>query len=557
MVGTRKYADLADLGLGPDGKPMLDSDAPEVDRAAFGFRTRQTTSPPDSTENIVQEFVTIPLDHFGNGAGTFENRFWVAESGYKPGGPVFIYDVGEANAENSALTRLKNGTSFFKQIVDQFGGIGIVWEHRFYGISTPEPINLQTQPKAFKYHNTMQALADVPYFARNFSRPNINADLTPGSTPWIFIGGSYPGMRAAFMRKFYPETIFASYASSAPVQASTDMSFYFEPVYRGLNHYGWGNCTSDIKAAIKYIDRAMLSPRKAAAIKRQFLGRGAENNSNAVFADALSTIFWYWQSYGVEYLLRDFCDHIATDPKTGKTSPAQGWAPSKGPEFVLQQWATWRDFATNVNDFLETNCEGQTRPDVNPALLPDCDLNRQFTDPASIAWTWQYCTEWGFLQSANLGPNQIVSSWNSLQHQKDICHRQFPTGRRSGLLPEWPRTAETNRKFGGWDIRPSNTYWSGGEFDPWRTLSPLSSEPFAPRVQEIQSIPACGATTSRNKIFGYNIANAQHCYDFRTTFAPGAVSRKYFTDALSQWLECFDGGDLGEYDRVRKTMRSS
>jgi hypothetical protein len=82
-------------------------------------------------------------------------------------------------------------------------------------------------------------------------------------------------------------------------------------------------------------------------------------------------------------------------------------------------------------------------------------------------------------------------------------------------------------------------YWSGGEFDPWRTLSPLSAEPFAPRVQAVTTAPKCGQETAQSQVFGYTMPDAQHCYDFRTTFAPGAVSRKYFTDALTGWLKCY------------------
>lgn len=144
----------------------------------------------------------------------------------------------------------------------------------------------------------------------------------------------------------------------------------------------------------------------------------------------------------------------------------------------------------------------------------------------------------GYFQSANLGPTQLVSKYNSLAHQRDICHRQFPTAPKS-LLPDWPNTAATNRVFGGWDLRPSQVYWSGGEFDPWRTLSPLSSEPEAPQPDAFQKPPQCGQGQDVDDIFGYVIKGAQHCYDFRTTFEGGAVSRKYFSDALTKWLGCF------------------
>ncbi|KAH6639173.1 serine carboxypeptidase S28-domain-containing protein [Boeremia exigua] len=537
---SRDFNLLADMGFNPDGSSIETAVAENIARSLHIGTTVKGSSVDLTTrqapETIAEEFVSLKLDHFGKNKDVFNNRFWVAESGYKAGGPVFIYDVGEADASGSWKFRLQNETSFFKQIVDQFGGVGIVWEHRFYGKSTPAPINLDTPAETFRYHTTEQSLADVDQFAKQFKRQNINATLTPDKTPWIFIGGSYPAMRAAFIRDKYPDTIYAGYASSAPVEASVDQSFYFEPVYRGMNRYGFGNCTQDIKAAIKYIDHTFdTNPAASAKLKEQFLGKGAAANSHATFADALTTIFYLWQSYGVDGGaggLRNFCDWIETDPATNATAPASGWAAVKGAKSVVDRWAAWKTFTPLVNSYLETTCPGTSN------ATSACDLNKRFSDPASISWTWQYCTQWGYFQAANLGPNQVVSKFNSLTHQRDICHRQFPNAPRS-LLPEWPATDKTNKVFGGWDIRPSNVYWSGGEFDPWRTLSPLSAEPFAPKVHAFTDAPKCGKETSKKEVFGYTMKDAQHCYDFRTYFAPGAVSRKYFTDALSGWLKCF------------------
>lgn len=230
-------------------------------------------------------------------------------------------------------------------------------------------------------------------FAKQFTRKNINATLTPDKTPWVFVGGSYPGMRAAFMRNQYPDTIYASYASSAPVQASVDQSFYYDPVWRGLNSKGFGNCTQDIQSAIRYMDTVMDKDQVAAAkLKVQFLGLGAANNSHATFADALSTIFWLWQSYGVEggsLGLRKFCDYIETDPTTSKLAPAEGWAKSKGAKYTIDRWASYAPFTPNVNSYLETTCSGKAN------VTGTCDLDRKFSDPSMISWTWQYCTQWG------------------------------------------------------------------------------------------------------------------------------------------------------------------
>jgi hypothetical protein len=123
----RKLNEMAEFGLLPDGTPM------DVPGNSFSRRITPTRYPP---ETIVEEYVELPLNHFVKNQnyaydGTFYNRFWVRENAYKPGGPVFLYDAGEADASTGALTRLQNDTNFFKQLVDKYNGIGIVWEHRY------------------------------------------------------------------------------------------------------------------------------------------------------------------------------------------------------------------------------------------------------------------------------------------------------------------------------------------------------------------------------------------------------------------------------------------
>ncbi|KAF2679891.1 peptidase S28 [Lentithecium fluviatile CBS 122367] len=528
----RQLAELADQGLNADGTPILTSDE-EESFSAFSVSS-------SDTENIVAEYVELPLDNFAKNGdfsyeGTFWNRYWVKEGAYRPGGPVFLYDVGEGDAEPYWRGRLESETSWFRQMVEEFGGVGIVWEHRFYGNSTPGGIDIYTPPEVFQRLTTAQSLADIDRFANQFSRKNINYTLTPDKTPWIMVGGSYPAMRAAFMRDRYPDTIFAAFASSAPVEAKIDMSGYWDPIVRGMRRYGFGNCTNDVIASISYIDKQLDRPSTAAALKKKFLGLGAEKTANADFADALSYTFSTWQSYGMEgspYSLRKFCDHMSYDPETKKTAGADGWAKKKGVKWSVDRWAKWPYFVGMTNQYLDTNCSG------NEEVEGNCELDYVVRSPAGIAWSWQYCTEWGYFQSANLGPNQIVSKYSSLTHWHDMCHRQFPTA-TPPLFPDWPATARTNAQFGGWHIRPSQVYWSGGEFDPWRTLSPMSAESWAPRVRESPSAPACGQKGGAGELFGYLLRDAQHCYDFRVGVKEGERSRGIWGEALRKWLKCF------------------
>jgi hypothetical protein len=176
-----------------------------------------------------------------------------------------------------------------------------------------------------------------------------------------------------------------------------------------------------------------------------------------------------------------------------------------------------------------------------------CNFSQINTTPELISWTWQYCTEWGFFQSNNFGSHALLSSYQTLEYQQELCYRQFPNAVQAGTLPPRPRTESLNEEFGGWTIRPSNVYFSGGQFDPWRPLSVLSDEDWAPQgVNFTTEIPACGVSTGKDAVFGYIMENAVHCPDFQLTPA-AAVSRNYFSKALKQWLPCFRRNQSGSY----------
>ncbi|KAJ5834206.1 Peptidase S28 [Penicillium robsamsonii] len=491
---------------------------------------------------IEAEYISLPIDHSNSSVGTYKNRYWVSEQHYKEGGPVFVYDGGEASAESGVPFTLGNSTSFFYQLVEEFGGIGIVWEHRYYGESLPFNVSLDTEPEHFQYLNNKQALADLPFFADKFTRANYSeVDLTPAGTPWVMVGGSYAGMRSAFTRQLYPDTIYAAFASSAPVEARIDMSVYFDQVYDGMVANGHLNCTRDIKAALEYIDwQLSKSKASAAAIKRKFFGEGAEKNSNKDFSAALQTIYWLFQSYGLgggKGSLDSFCEHMEIDPETSTAAPPHGFAPTRGNKYAAERYASWPVFTQLTNNYFETNCR---KLETSEPLV--CDLSAPSTDPDTISWTWQYCTEWGYYQTNNFGPHSLLSKFQTLEYAQEYCNRYFPEAIKKGLFPKHPQVEATNAETGGWTIRPSNVYWSGGQFDPWRTLSPLAAGTrLAPHgVTHTTEIPKCNVETDESTVFGYIMQNAEHCFDFRTTFAPGAISRKYFTTALTEWLECFE-----------------
>jgi len=84
------------------------------------------------------------------------------------------------------------------QIAQQENGATIVVEHRFYGLSNPYP---DLSVKSLAVHTVDQAIEDFDYFAKNVKLPFPGGDqVGPAKTPWIFIGGSYSGALASWVR---------------------------------------------------------------------------------------------------------------------------------------------------------------------------------------------------------------------------------------------------------------------------------------------------------------------------------------------------------------------
>jgi hypothetical protein len=134
MTLLHELAEQAEQGLNADGTSIVSSTS--FNRSSFSTFSKVASKPSD--ERIVAEYVELPLDHFAKNQdfsyeGTFWNRFWVKSGAYRQGGPVFLYDVGEGDAEPGWQSRLQGGTSWFREMVETFGGIGIVWEHRYCG----------------------------------------------------------------------------------------------------------------------------------------------------------------------------------------------------------------------------------------------------------------------------------------------------------------------------------------------------------------------------------------------------------------------------------------
>ncbi|KAJ8695620.1 hypothetical protein PTI98_008204 [Pleurotus ostreatus] len=360
----------------------------------------QEILPRVGTASGESHFIDIPLDHFSNSTQTFKNRFWVNDTYFEPGGPVFLFDSGEQDAAPLHPYYLQeyHGLSAVIRLAKRYKGLAILWEHRFYGDSLPFPVNRNTTADQWKFLNTEQALEDVIFFANSFGGSSSHRNdpsagplalpVHPSTTPWVFLGGSYPGIRAAFLRIRNPETIFASWASSAPVHAQVDMASYYMAAERSLTR----NCSADWVAVTKYVDGALKGndQRLKDTIRQGLLsarqsgpaGRSASKSlegitqiSDLSAASILMDPLDFYQYYGFAATLLPFCNLLETRNYT--TDPLEGGLASR---FGVE--TAFRAFLVAI-----------TQLDYD-------SIPRGADDPVTDrSWMWQYCSEYGRLST--------------------------------------------------------------------------------------------------------------------------------------------------------------
>ncbi|KAL9937911.1 hypothetical protein V8E36_003456 [Tilletia maclaganii] len=204
---------------------------------------------------------TQPLDHFHNTTrATFNQRFWISTQHYNPRSklptPVYVVDGGETSGINR-LPFLSQG--ILDILSEATGGIGIILEHRYYGTSKPKLADIGNKTywdvDALRWLTNEQALEDSARFMRQFKMPGKNSplahlNLTAANTPWIYIGGSYAGARAAHMRVLYPDIVFGAISTSGVTAAIENFPQYYYPIARGSDPA----CSQAIQAAIGAFD---------------------------------------------------------------------------------------------------------------------------------------------------------------------------------------------------------------------------------------------------------------------------------------------------------------
>lgn len=460
MVFRSFFAALACIGavqaVLPDGrlhanvfpKPAL----PIVNLAKQGPVTSRngTELPPYNTWYYFNQLI----DHTNPSLGTFVQRYYFTYEKYEPGGPIILMTPGEANAERY-YTYLTNST-INGLIAQQQNAATVVLEHRFYGLSNPYP---DLSAKSLRVHTIQQAIDDLEYFTKNVKLPMPGGDqVKPGQAPWILIGGSYSGALTAWTMYNKPGLFWAGYSSSGVVQAITDYWRYFEPIRQNMDK----NCSSDVQAAIAYIDKVFSGNDKTAIVKLKdtFGLTGVTHLDDA--AGALRNNLWDWQSLqprsGNDTLFRKFCDALEVD--NGKIAPATGF----GTQHAVAAWGAYFK-----NQYLPLLCGNNNVEDC----LGSYDRNSTFYTNTTVdnvwrSWNWIVCNEVGYLQDGPPNPASpaVVTRLVRPPYDARQCEWFYPGAFKTS--PPFSKVELTNTKYKGWNLKADRLFVANGLRDPWR-----------------------------------------------------------------------------------------
>lgn len=474
--------------------------------------------------------VSLPVDHFNaSDAKAFANRFRFNATFYKPGGPVFFFDLGEVGVNDEILMSVSRPPkSPLMSLAETLNGLAIVWEHRYYGRSMPfskySEGTAAEQEEAYRFLNTEQALEDAVFFASHFEPPGLEDSwqgLRLNNTPWIWIGGSYPGQRAAAIRRRNPYIFFASWSSSANLQIRYSWPEGGLHISHDL-HDASSRCWEVVQQAAAYVDNILKNGSRQAKVQlRQATARrwSSEKSPQARAKFALQgsdfdvgnnltgLVAQDWQHTGLEGRMGDTCAsfHSARVNFTADSGAAL--------EVVL--------------DAIEAN-------------------NRYFAEQQPMSpqdmesWTSQMCSEYFNFQTAapedpyNIMPTIVTaeSFW------ENTCARRFFWLRQPVDVNSSPPALYT-----GWDKNFSNVMFTTGLIDPWHQVGMVPIKSFVPGAptdrRMIEEVPPCNEVLAGDQVFGIVFKKGRHCSDLMPGSKNAQRSVDLFVKALKVWLPSF------------------
>ena len=427
--------------------------------------------------------IQVPIDHFHNDSiyephvdGTFALHYWFDASHYRKGGPVIVLQGGETDGVGR-LPFLQKG--IVAKLAQATNGLGVILEHRYYGRSVPTP-DLSTDN--LRFLTTDQALADQAYFAQHVVFPGLeHLNLTSHNTPYVAYGGSYAGAFVAFLRKLYPDVYWGAIASSGVPEAIYDYWEYYE----AARIYAPKDCVAVTQKLTHMVDNILLNKANAPYIQRLKTAFGLGNLTRSDdFANTISSGIAGLQGLNWDPAINstDFGVYCANITSSSVIDPATAGLESEARELLTAGgYASEVDalaprllnYIAYVNATAVAGCRRQQSR--SPSLTQDgCFTNYNSTFYAQHdlkqtwrLWAYQYCFEWGYLQTGSGVPESqlpLISRLIDIPFLSTVCREAFNI--------TTPSQVERINKHGGVNISYPRLAHVDGEWDPWRAASP-------------------------------------------------------------------------------------
>ncbi|KAI0205309.1 serine carboxypeptidase S28-domain-containing protein [Astrocystis sublimbata] len=470
MVGYSQILGL--LALASVGQALQKSALPisELKKQVRG--ANQLSARDVDLQALYPEYnLSIPIDHFHNDSlyephsdDKFNLRYWFDAQYYKPGGPVIVLCAGETDAAER-LPFLQKGIVY--QLAKATNGLGVILEHRYYGSSIPTK-DLSTE--SLRFLTTDQALADTAYFANNIKLAGLeDVDLSPKTTPWIAYGGSYAGAFVALLRKLYPDDYWGAISSSGVPEAIWDYYKYFE----AAAVYGPSDCVEKTRKITDIVDKILIGKKGSKYVGQLKSIFGLPNvTHDGDFASAINGGIYGLQSLNWDPTQSsngffDYCDTVSSNelkyPKTeslrksvNELIKVAGYEKEVDTlsTHVLNYVGYYAPSATGCEDEGQDECFGTYDAEF---------YSRDSISQSWRLWPYQYCTQWGYLQTGSGVPKNelpLISRTIDLEYSAVICREAFNLTK--------PANVDAINKYGGFNLSYPRLAFVDGEWDPWR-----------------------------------------------------------------------------------------
>ena len=287
----------------------------------------------------------------------FDQYYWEYDEFFDPVEGVVILKIG---AESPALDP-SGEKDWMHEVAKHFKGIVFTLQHRYYGKSHPFE---DTKVEHLELLTVDQALQDYKTFHDGVKYSKTQQPLN--ELPWIAVGGSYPGVLSALLRKNYSEDFAAAISSAGVLYANTDYRDFDiqDAISMGQE------CASVARTVRRLLTNLWASDKDY--VMNLFGFPEAIRDSDFDFQLIIAEMF----TLGLQYNnVGAFCDPLVDTLRT-RDDPVMVLAKYAKEVFLPGGLASWEDYSI---DSLRDETLGNSSH--------------------SRCWFWQTCNELGYWQT--------------------------------------------------------------------------------------------------------------------------------------------------------------